>query len=111
MMERPCFAVRMVFDVSGHKRRHEFLRGIMRSAARLTYKQAQMAFDGSPDGTTAHLQEKVMQPLWNAFRALAQARDKRGLRSTLICRNGASSSAPTVKSNPSVIASGWNPCG
>ena len=31
------------------RRRHEFLRGIMRSAASLTYAQAQRAFDGKPD--------------------------------------------------------------
>ena len=77
-VDRHCFAVRMVFDARGAKRRHEFLRGIMRSAARLTYKQAQTAFDGKPDGSTAHLQDKVMQPLWNAYRVLAQARDARG---------------------------------
>ena len=39
--DRPCLAVRMVFDSHGVKRRHEFMRGIMRSAARLTYSQAQ----------------------------------------------------------------------
>ena len=47
--DRPCLAVRMVFDARGAKRRHEFVRGIMRSAARLTYAQAQAAFDGRPD--------------------------------------------------------------
>ena len=39
--DRPCLAVRMMFDARGVKRRHEFLRGVMRSAARLTYAQAQ----------------------------------------------------------------------
>ena len=33
--ERACMAVRMVFDRHGDKRRHTFIRGIMRSAARL----------------------------------------------------------------------------
>ena len=42
----------MVFDARGVKRRHEFLRGVMRSAARLTYAQAQAAFDGKPDQKT-----------------------------------------------------------
>jgi ribonuclease R len=75
--ERACLAVRMVFDARGHKRRHEFLRGLMRSAARLTYAQAQAAFDGRPDGKTAHLQAQVMQPLWDAYQAAVIARDAR----------------------------------
>ncbi len=36
-VDRACLAVRMVFDKNGKKRRQEFLRGVMRSAARLTY--------------------------------------------------------------------------
>ena len=48
-VDRPCLVVRMVFDAQGHKRSHTFLRGVMRSAARLTYAQAQAAFDGNPD--------------------------------------------------------------
>ena len=74
---RPCLAVRMVFDARGVKRRHEFVRGIMRSAARLTYQQAQAAFDGRPDKKTAQLQDRVMRPLWDAYRTLSLARDQR----------------------------------
>ncbi|MBV9571629.1 MAG: RNB domain-containing ribonuclease [Alphaproteobacteria bacterium] len=44
-VDRPCLAVRMVFDRDGNKERHEFIRGIMRSAASLTYQQAQKIFD------------------------------------------------------------------
>ncbi len=77
-VDRHCLAARMVFDAQGRKRRHEFLRGVMRSAARLTYEQAQAAFDGKPDTKTAALQDKVMQPLWDAYRLLTQARDARG---------------------------------
>jgi ribonuclease R len=75
--DRPCLAVRMVFDSRGVKRRHEFLRGVMRSAARLTYAQAQAAFDGKPDRKLAPLQERVMRPLWAAYRTVALARDQR----------------------------------
>jgi ribonuclease R len=75
--ERACLAVRMVFDAHGAKRRHEFLRGLMRSAARLTYAQAQAAFDGRPDAKTAPLQAAVMQPLWDAYRAAVIARNER----------------------------------
>jgi len=75
--DRPCLAVRMVFDARGQKRRHEFLRGIMRSAARLTYAQAQGAFDGKPDAKVAPLQNRIMRPLWEAYRTVALARDQR----------------------------------
>ena len=75
--DRACLAVRMVFDAQGKKRRHEFIRGIMRSAARLTYAQAQAAFDGKPDTKTAPLQEHIIRPLWDAYRTVALAREER----------------------------------
>jgi ribonuclease R len=75
--DRACLAVRMVLDSKGVKRRHEFVRGVMRSAARLTYPQAQAAFDGKPDKKLAPLQDRIMRPLWNAYRAAAMARDHR----------------------------------
>jgi ribonuclease R len=75
--ERACLAVRMWFDSRGVKRRHEFLRGIMRSAARLTYAEAQRAFDGKPDKKLAPLQANVMQPLWEAYRTLTIERNER----------------------------------
>ena len=75
--ERACLAVRMVFDSRGLKRHHEFLRGLMRSAARLTYAEAQRAFDGKPDRRLAPLQTNIMQPLWNAYRTLTAARNER----------------------------------
>ena len=46
--ERPCLAVRMVFDRQGNKKGHTFLRGMMRSAAKLSYEEAQAAIDGQP---------------------------------------------------------------
>ena len=76
-VDRPCLAVRMVFDVHGHKRRHQFLRGIMRSAARLTYQRAQAAFDGKPDATMSLLARKTLADLWTAYKALTIAREAR----------------------------------
>jgi ribonuclease R len=76
--DRPCLAVRIVFDAHGHKRRHEFLRGMMRSAACLTYRQAQTAFEGRPDARTDPIRDMVIHPLWNAYQTLARARDRRG---------------------------------
>jgi ribonuclease R len=73
-VDRPCLAVRMHFDNEGNKRRHEFIRGIMRSPASLTYAQAQRAFDGEDKSDLA---KTALMPLWHAYQALAKARDKR----------------------------------
>ncbi|MBX3488170.1 ribonuclease R [Parvibaculum sp.] len=76
--DRACFAVRMVFDRNGQKRGHEFIRGLMRSAASLSYKQVQQAIDGRPDDVAGPLLEPVLKPLWAAYRILAKAREARG---------------------------------
>jgi len=76
--DRACLAVRMVFDKAGHKKSHKFVRGLMRSAASLAYEQAQRAIDGMPDDATGPLLEPVLKPLWEAYRALAKARENRG---------------------------------
>ena len=76
--ERPCLAVQLWLDARGQVKRHRFLRGLMRSAARLTYEQAQAARDGRPDDTTGPLAESVIRPLYGAFEALLIARDDRG---------------------------------
>lgn len=75
--ERPCLAVRMVFDSRGEKRRHTFVRGIMRSAAKLSYEEAQAAFDGKPSRKCAALMGTVLEPLWAAYQVLAAARARR----------------------------------
>jgi ribonuclease R len=76
--DRACLAVRMVFSRNGHKQSHRFMRGIMRSAAKLSYPEAQAAIDGRPSERAGPLVETVLRPLWNAYHALRKARDKRG---------------------------------
>lgn len=76
--ERPCLAVRMVFDKWGEKKSHTFLRAMMRSAAKLSYQEAQAAIDGTVSEKCAPLMERVLKPLWEAYAALSKARDKRG---------------------------------
>ncbi|HWA90758.1 MAG TPA: ribonuclease R [Rhizomicrobium sp.] len=76
-VDRPCLAVRMVFDKSGKKLRHEFLRGVMRSAASLTYKQAQDAFDGKADPAIPEHARKALQGLWACYQSLVVARKLR----------------------------------
>ena len=74
---RACMAVRMVFDRSGRKTGHRFVRGLMRSAAKLSYDQAQAAIDGEPDDQTGALMDRVLRPLWEAYACLKTGRDAR----------------------------------
>jgi ribonuclease R len=76
-VERPCLAVRIVFDAQGRKRSQKFMRAMMRSAARLTYSQVQAAIDGKPDDATRPILDPILRPLWSAYQKLAEARDKR----------------------------------
>lgn len=75
--DRPCLAVEMIFSKEGNKKRHRFLRATMRSAAKLSYEQAQTAIDGNPEGKAAELLETVLKPLWGAYAAVSKARDLR----------------------------------
>jgi ribonuclease R len=77
-VERACMAVHLTIDGEGRLVEHCFVRGLMRSAARLTYEQVQRARDGSPDETTRPLLEPVIAPLYGVFRLLDRARQKRG---------------------------------
>ena len=74
---RACLAVRMVFDKDGRRINHRFVRGLMRSAAKLSYEQAQTAFDGAPDEVAAPHAAGILQPLWAAYQTLKRGREKR----------------------------------
>ncbi len=63
--DRGCLFVELRIDASGRKTAHRFGRGLMRSAARLTYEQVQ------------HEQTRFAT-LFAAFRALLNARTARG---------------------------------
>ena len=76
--ERPCLAARMWISAQGRLLRHKVLRGLMRSAARLTYTQVQNARDGRPDEMCAPLMDTVIAPLYGAYASLETARAKRG---------------------------------
>src|SRR5262249_2199777 len=65
--DRATFAVEMIFNAEGKKLRHKFVRGLMRSAAKLSYEQAQEAVDGKPDSKTQPLLEAILKPLWAAY--------------------------------------------
>ena len=75
--DRACLAAHLYVDADGTLRHHKFERGLMRSAARLTYEQVQRARDGATDDTTAPLATTVIAPLYGAFDALARQRRAR----------------------------------
>ena len=75
--DRAALAVRIVVGSDGRKRSHSFHRVLMRSAAKLSYTQAQAAVDGWPDETTGPLLASVLEPLYCAYRVVKRARDER----------------------------------
>src|SRR6266849_4448595 len=75
--DRPCLAVHLWIDSAGRKRRHRFERGVMRSAARLTYDAVQAAYDGRP-GEPFLLAAERLTALYGAFAALDRMRQARG---------------------------------
>ncbi len=75
--ERACLAVEMVFGADGKKRRHQFVRGLMRSAAKLSYEAAQAAIDGEPNEKTGPLLETILKPLWAAYACAWKGREQR----------------------------------
>jgi ribonuclease R len=75
---RAALAVRMVIGADGRKRSHTFHRVMMRSAAKLHYAQVQDAVDGRADETTAPLMQRIVEPLYAAYRCVRKARDERG---------------------------------
>jgi len=75
--DRPCLAAHLWIDKNGHLLRHHFVRGLMRSHARLTYEQVQMAHDGQTDEATEPLVTSVISPLYGAFEVLKKYREER----------------------------------
>jgi ribonuclease R len=75
--DRPALGVRMRFSSDGRKTGHKFHRVMIRSAAKLSYEQAQAAIDGIPDEKTGSLLEPILKPLWAAYGVLARGRGQR----------------------------------
>lgn len=75
--DRPALAVRLILKADGTKKSHSFHRIMMRSAAKLSYQQAQAAIDGKPDDLTGPIRDSILMPLWAAYGSAARARDAR----------------------------------
>ncbi|MEQ9606756.1 MAG: ribonuclease R [Kiloniellaceae bacterium] len=81
--DRPCMAVHLWIDADGNAVKHKFVRGLMRSAARLTYEEVQAARDGQPasdggPGDNGPVLAAVLPSLYGAFEALLKERHARG---------------------------------
>ena len=79
-VDRACMAAFMTIDRTGKLKNTRFTRGLMRSVARLTYKQVQEAVaHGTPQPSwDKDIMEKVISPLFGAYEVLLAARAKRG---------------------------------
>lgn len=76
--DRYCLAVHMWIDKNGQMKKYKFVRGLMKSIARLTYARVQAAYDGRPDDETETLTTPVIMPLYEAYKLLTKARRTRG---------------------------------
>jgi ribonuclease R len=92
--DRPALAVRMIFSKDGRKLGHRFHRVMMRSAAKLSYRQAQDAFDGRPNELSADVKAALAE-LWAAYQSLRVGREARSPleldlpeRKALLAKNG-----------------------
>lgn len=74
--DRPAIAVRMIFSADGQKRDHHFHRVTMRSAARLSYEDAETVFDG---GRIKHDKRVhgALAALWQAYEIVDRGRAAR----------------------------------
>jgi ribonuclease R len=78
--DRACLAVRMRFNAEGDKIGHKFVRGLMRSHARLTYGQAQTIFAGNKPEDQAKAAQAVsgtLTDIFAAYQTLLIARERR----------------------------------
>ena len=75
--DRPALVAEIVIGADGRARRTRFLRAKIQVATNISYRQAQLAADGQTDDETGPLAETVLAPLWEAYRAVARARDAR----------------------------------
>ncbi len=78
LVNRAALAVHLYIDKDARLIKYKFVRGLIKSAARLTYEQVEDAHRGQPDDTTGPLMDVVIKPLYQAYSKLKHAREKRG---------------------------------
>lgn len=72
--DRACLAVHIYLDEQGKVLSSKFVRGLMRSKARLTYQQAQAIHDESLSSDLS----STLKPLYEVYNTLLNLRSKRG---------------------------------
>ncbi|VXC97761.1 Ribonuclease R [Sphingomonas sp. 8AM] len=76
--DRAALACHLQVTKAGALKSWRFTRAVVRLAANIAYEEAQAAIDGgSGFGWDDALTETALVPLWDCWRALAEARDKR----------------------------------
>ncbi len=76
--DRACLAVEIIISSNGLKQSHRFMRGLMRSHARLTYTSVQQVIEGQIDESDLLVPPGVLHHLIGAYRCLLAAREMRG---------------------------------
>lgn len=76
-VERACLAAKMRIDKNGRLRQTTFVRGIMKSVARLTYTQVQNAIDRKSTDLSEEFIQTILHPLYGVFKVLKKARAAR----------------------------------
>ena len=72
--DRAAMACHLVVNASGNVTSWRFSRAVIRVAAVMAYEDAQAAMDGGQDNA---LLEPALKPLWECWKLLRKARDKR----------------------------------
>lgn len=75
---RACMAVHLWINDQGHLERYTFVRGLMRSHARLTYEQVQAFKDGAQHTEITKDLHTPIHTLYEAYDVLDRQRQKRG---------------------------------
>lgn len=78
LVNRAALVAHMVIDKNARLIDYRFSRGLIKSAARLTYEQVEDAHLGQTDDTTRPLMDSVIKPLYAAYSVMKHARDLRG---------------------------------
>jgi len=73
-VDRAALVCHLVIKPDGTLARWRFTRAVVRIAANIAYEDAQAAIDGTLDHP---LTDSALKPLWDCWKALAQARDAR----------------------------------
>lgn len=76
--DRAALVTHMWINEKGQLQRHKFKRALIRSHARCTYEQVQAAHNGQKDDVTDVIYDDVIAPLYDVFKILLKAREKRG---------------------------------